>query len=78
MSIKIEGIDGREDMKLIYGTIVAKKKDKPERDDKVSQKNTKNLLVFPGIGCIFLVFILVLKLTFLFIFYGILSIVVFI
>lgn len=29
------GIDGREDMRLIYGTIVAEEKDKLEKEDKV-------------------------------------------
>lgn len=30
-------IDGREDMKLIYGTIVAEEKDKVGKEDKVQQ-----------------------------------------
>lgn len=41
------GTDGLGDMKLIYGTIVARKKDKAEKEDKVSKQNISSFVIFP-------------------------------
>lgn len=39
----LSGIDGPVDMKLIFGTTVARKKDKVGREGKVSKRNRKTL-----------------------------------